>query len=60
MTDLGLIRDMDNPISKMAKLVGTIIRESYEAQKQGVDITGFTNMGDAHTETGQYETMVLI
>lgn len=47
MTDLGLIRDSTNLISKMAKLAAIVIREFYEARGLGDDTITFTDLDNA-------------
>lgn len=49
--DLGLIRDVTNPISKMAKLGTSIISDAYEAGED--DSTRFTDIGDIPIKTVQ-------
>lgn len=47
--NLGLVRDITNPISKMEKLGVSKISKAYKAR--GDDTTGFTNISDTLTET---------
>ncbi|KAF3677330.1 hypothetical protein FXO37_04880 [Capsicum annuum] len=54
-TDLGLIRDDDNPISKAAKIGATMIREIFEAISHGNNTIRFTNMGATPMKTTQSE-----
>lgn len=52
-TDLGLIRDYANPISKVEKMGATMIREAYEAGGHKHDTTGFTDIGETPMDTDQ-------
>ncbi|KAF3614120.1 hypothetical protein FXO38_35844 [Capsicum annuum] len=51
-TNLGLIRDVSNPISKEDKLGATIIQGAFEDGGHRDDTAGFTDMGDSPTKTG--------
>ncbi|KAF3672270.1 hypothetical protein FXO37_07617 [Capsicum annuum] len=47
--DLGLIKDVTNPISKIAKMTSTMVNDAYESQGKRQD----TERGGTPTETGQ-------
>lgn len=48
--NLGLIRDIDYPISKVANMGATLIREVYKFREHRVDTTGFIAMGETPME----------
>lgn len=45
-----MIRDIDKPISKAAKIGAIMIREAYEARGHKSDTIGFTNTGETSIE----------
>lgn len=51
--DLGLARDIANPISKATKKGEKIIRQAFKARKHGINTIGFTNMGETLIEISQ-------
>lgn len=53
--NLGLIRDLPNPISRSAKLEAIIIQGAFEAGGPGHETTGFTELDDTPTETVKSE-----
>lgn len=52
-TDLGLISDVANPISKTAKLGATLIQVVYEVTGHETDTTGFTDIDEIPLESAQ-------
>lgn len=51
ITNLGWIRDVDNPLSKEAKMGAIIIREAYEVRGNRVDTTGLTVLGETYLKS---------
>lgn len=45
-TDLGLIRVIDYPIFKEAKIGATITKQAFKVREHETDTIGFTNIGE--------------
>lgn len=51
--DLGLIRDIANPISKTMEVGDALLREAFQVGGPSIDTLGFTDIDDTPAEMTQ-------